>query len=178
MPESGETIEAVVSYPELGSYRTDPYFLGATVGPFANRIRGGEFTLDGNRYRLDINEAGLGNCLHGGAKGLHRQLFSLKRDEQKPKITCRTDVADGFDGFPGDRTFEVVYELLDDWSLAIDFNATTDKDTIVSLANHADFNLGGPIDEHWIRVCSDSYTPIDRSMIPTGELRDVGANTP
>lgn len=165
--------DAVLSYADPSSYWTDPYYLGSTVGPVANRIRNAAFKLNGIRYRLDTNDADRGNCLHGGMNGLHRQRFSLDCDESQPKVRCRVDIADGHGGFPGNRSFEVAYELLDDWSLAIDFKVTTDRDTVVNLANHAYFNLGGRLDDHRLRVFSDSYTPTDDAMIPTGELRDV-----
>ena len=165
--------DAALSYAEPGSYSTDPYYLGSTVGPVANRIRNAAFELNGIRYRLDANDADRGNCLHGGMNGLHRQRFALSRDDGKPQLRCRADMADGYGGFPGNRSLEVVYELMDAWSLAIDFNVSTDRDTVISLANHAYFNLGGQLDDHRLRVFSDSYTPIDNAMIPTGELRDV-----
>jgi aldose 1-epimerase len=173
VPTPRGRIDAVLSYAEPRDYRQDPYSLGSTVGPVANRIRNAEFKLNGVRYHLDANEAKRGNCLHGGRDGLNRQQFSLERDVSTPIIKCRTDLADGFGGFPGNRSFEVAYELLDEWSLAIDFNVRTDRDTVVNLANHAYFNLGGRLDNHRLRVCSETYTPVDDSMIPTGELRDV-----
>lgn len=173
LPLSGRFVDAIVCYQELSSYHTDPYFLGSTVGPVANRIRNAAFTLNGVQYRQDANDANRGNCLHGGSTGLHRQRFSLEHNENTQVIRCRTNLSHGLGGFPGNRSFEVAYELIDDWSLAIDFKVTTDRDTVVNLANHAYFNLGGPLDDHRLRVFAESYTPVDDSMIPTGELRDV-----
>ena len=162
-------INAVLSYDELGFYQADPYFLGSTVGPFANRINNGAFRLDGIEHRLQVNEVERGNCLHGGTDGLHKRLFALNCDADRQAVHCATDLPDGAGGFPGNRTVDVIYQLTDDWSLAIEFIVTTDKDTVVNLANHAYFNLGGPIDAHWIRIVSDAYTPVDDAMIPTGE---------
>ena len=165
--------DAVLSYAKQSDYLSDPYFLGSTVGPVANRIRDAKFDLEGILYRLENNDADRGNCLHGGTSGLHQQQFSLEHDETRPRIRCRANLADGIGGFPGNRSFEVIYELVNSWSLAIDFIATTDRDTVVNLANHAYFNLGGPLDDHRLCVFSDSYTPVGDSMIPTGEYRDV-----
>lgn len=173
VPTARGTIDAVLSYAEPGDYRSDPYYLGSTVGPVANRIRNAEFRLNDVSYSLDANEADRGNCLHGGRDGLHRQPFSLEHDQNSAVIRCRADLADGFGGFPGNRSFIVCYELLDEWSLAIDFEVTTDQDTVVNLANHAYFNLGGTLDSHRLRVLAETYTPVDDSMIPVGELRDV-----
>jgi aldose 1-epimerase len=173
LPTPRGRIDAVLSYAKPSDYRTNPYYLGSTVGPVANRIRNAEFRLNGAPHRLDANDGERGNCLHGGTQGLHRQEFSLERDTSKPIIRCRTDLSHGVGGFPGNRRFEVIYELIDDWSLAIDFRVATDRDTVVNLANHAYFNLGGSIDEHRLRLYSDRFTPVDDSMIPTGELRSV-----
>lgn len=173
VPVSGGMIDAVLSYTDLGSCLTDPYYLGSTVGPIANRVSKAAFTLNGIDYRLDQNEPDRGNCLHGGTQGLHVQRFSLARDESRPRITCRKHLVDGYGGFPGNRSIEVAYELTDDRSLAIDFNVATDRDTIINLANHAYFNLGGRIDDHLIQVSSRTYTPVDDSLIPTGERRHV-----
>ena len=169
-------INAVLSYDEFHSYRTDPYYLGSTVGPFANRIGHGRFTMDGIEYQLDTNEADRGNCLHGGTNGLHRHLFSISRDSNQQRISCTANLPDGAGGFPGNRSIEVIYELIDDWSLAIEYEVTADKDTVVNLANHAYFNLGGSIDKHYIRVLSSSYTPVDDMMVPTGEQLDVAGS--
>ena len=173
IPAPCGSIDGVLSYAEPSLYWTDLYYLGSTVGPVANRIGGATFTLGGTQYHLDANETKRGNCLHGGENGLHRQRFSLERHVSRPLIKCRTNLVDGLGGFPGNRSIEVAYELLDEWSLAIDFKVTTDRYTVVNLANHAYFNLGGRLEDHWLRVFSTAYTPLDDLMIPTGELRDV-----
>lgn len=173
VPTTNEPISAVLCHSDPRTYLTDSFYLGSTVGPVANRIRNAEFRLKGTLYRLDANDADRGNCLHGGTQGLHRQRFSLERDPSKPMIRCRTNLPHGLGGFPGNRSFEVKYELLDEWSLAIDFQVTTDQDTVINLANHAYFNLGGALDDHRLRVIADTYTPVDELNVPTGELRDV-----
>lgn len=173
VPVAGVQRNVVLTYADIGAYASDPYFVGATVGPFANRIRDARFALDGETFRVEANEPATGHCLHGGSDGLHRQLFELRHDAGTASVHCRCELHDGVGGFPGNRVVEVVYRWLDDWALAIDFTASTDRDTVVSLANHAYFNLGGPIDDHVLRIDADAYTPTHSSGVPTGEIRSV-----
>ena len=127
----------VLSYPDLEGYLTDQYFVGAPVGPFANRLRGARFQLNGEEFTVDANESATGHCLHGGSNGLHRQVFDLQLDAEKRRIECNTELPDGAGGFPGRRSVSVIYQLVNDNALAIDFRVETDRDTVVSLANHA-----------------------------------------
>ncbi len=171
VPSSSGTVDTVLGYPGLESYRDDPHYLGATVGRYANRVARAGFVLDGVEYRLEANEEPAGTCLHGGPQGLHGQIFDLDVDARR--ITATHTSPDGSGGFPGRLQIAVVYQLLDACCLAIDFIVTSDRDTVVSLANHAYFNLGGPIGDHDIRICAQAYTPLDRHKIPTGEVRAV-----
>jgi aldose 1-epimerase len=163
----------VLSYPDLEGYLADECFVGATVGPFANRIRGACFQLNGEEITVDASEAATGHCLHGGSRGLHQQFFDLQMDAEKRRIECSTELPDGAGGFPGRRSVFVSYQLIDDSALAVDFRVVTDRDTVVSLANHAYFNLGGAIADHEIRIQANAYTPVDESNAPTGEIRCV-----
>lgn len=166
----------VLGYPSLGEYREDPYFLGATIGPYANRIANASFAMDGRSYDLDANEPGRGNCLHGGSDGLHRREFRLSFQEHDSTVLrCVAGLADGVNGFPGNRDYEVIYQLPDPLTLRIDFRVTTDRDTIMGLTNHSYFNLGGSIDDHKVAINADRYTPVDHNQIPTGEIADVTA---
>jgi len=166
----------VLNYPSLGEYREDPYFLGATIGPYANRIANASFDMDGRSYDLDANEPGRGNCLHGGSDGLHRREFRLSLlDHESTVICCEARLADGVNGFPGNRDYEVIYQLPDPWTLRIDFRVTTDCDTVVSLTNHSYFNLGGSIDDHEVAINADRYTPVDQNQVPTGGIADLTA---
>ena len=166
----------VLGYRSLGEYREDPYFIGATIGPYANRIANASFDMDGRSYDLDPNEPGRGNCLHGGSDGLHRREFRLSLlDHESTIICCEARLADGVNGFPGNRNYEVIYQLPDPWTLRIDFRAATDRDTITSLTNHSYFNLGGSIDDHEVAINANRYTPVDQNQIPTGEIADVSA---
>ncbi len=173
VPTADGHIDAVLSYPKFEDYLDDAFFMGSTVGPFANRIVNGRFSLDGHAHHLQRNEASTGHCLHGGEDGLHRQYFELELDAVRSRITCRTTLPDGQAGFPGHREVAVIYQLLNDLALAIDFRVTTNKETVVSLANHAYFNLGGDIEDYEIKVHSDAYTVADRTNAPTGEVGSV-----
>jgi aldose 1-epimerase len=177
VPTPTGAIDAVLSYPGLEDYLHDPFFMGSTVGPYANRIRDGAFELDGEEYLLDRNETSTGHCLHGGATGLHRHYFEMQHDRHDRRVVCRATLQDGEGGFPGRREVVVVYQLVNDLALAIEFCVTTDRNTVVSLANHAYFNLGGPIEEHELRVRSDEYTPVDECHVPTGEIQSVADST-
>ncbi|MDJ0657081.1 MAG: aldose epimerase family protein [Xanthomonadales bacterium] len=173
VPTRNGLIDAVLSYPRLEDYLDDPFFMGSTVGPYANRIGHGRFELDGREFFLQRNDASARHCLHGGDTGLHRQYFDLQHDGGEGRVTCRTRLLDGQGGFPGRRSVVVVYQLLSTFCLAIDFHVTTDSSTVVSLANHAYFTLGGKTGDQDIRVWSNVYTPVDDSMVPTGEVRSV-----
>ena len=171
VPVGDEHVDVVLGYTRPEDYLDDKYYMGATVGRYANRIGGARFKLNGVEYQLDANEAPAGNCLHGGGNGLHRQLFKLTTE--KNRVRCERVSPDGEGGFPGTLEIAVDYVLRDDNSLVIDFLASNDQETVASLANHAYFNLGGPIDEHEVRICADAFTPVGTDMIPTGEIRAV-----
>lgn len=176
VPAGNGQHNAVLAYPDAESYRSDPFYIGATIGRFANRIDGARFDLDGEEFTLDANEASTGNCLHGGRDGLSHQIFELATDSGGRAVRCKHESADGTGGFPGTLLVEVTYRLLDPWSLAVDFRATTDRDTIVNLANHAYFNLGGDINEHVLSINARNYTPANNNGIPSGEIRPVAEN--
>ncbi len=173
VPTANGRLDAVLSYADVGAYASNPYFVGSTVGPFANRIRDARFVLDGKAFRVEANETATGHCLHGGSDGLHRQLFELQPDPADAALHCRCELRDGVGGFPGNRDVSVVYRWLDDASLAIDFAVTSDRTTVVSLATHAYFNLGGAIEDHVLRIAADAYMPTHGSYVPTGEIRSV-----
>jgi aldose 1-epimerase len=173
VPAASGRVDTVLGYDTIGDYGTDEYFIGATVGPYANRIRDAQFALDKQTFELDANETATGHCLHGGHDGLHRQLFELERDARAGSIRCRCELADRYGGFPGNRSITVTYLLLGDHSVAIDFEVTSDRDTVISLANHAYFNLGAPIEQHVLCLHADAYTPTHVSRVPTGEVRSV-----
>jgi aldose 1-epimerase len=160
-------------------YAFDPYFLGTTVGRYANRIRDACFELHGRSYKLDANEKRTGHCLHGGEHGLFAQRFAMAASDDGRTVECRYESPDGEQGFPGCVDVLVSYSLLTDFSLGIDFVARAHADTVLSLANHAYFNLdrqSRSIDAHVLKLHADFYTPADSTGIPTGEIRSVAAS--
>ena len=149
-------------------------FLGATVGRVANRIGGGKFTLDGKKYTLPRNNNG--QTLHGGLKGVDMLVWKAKARTDS-SITFILSVPDGLDGFPGKLDIEMTYTLTSDNCFDIRYSATTDKATPVNLSNHAFYNLrgsqGGSILDHVLTIDADAITPVDKVLIPTGELMAV-----
>ena len=158
-----------------------PYF-GATVGRYANRIAKGRFTLEGKSYQLPVNDGP--NILHGGPRGFDKRIWTAQsqRTSRGQELRLTYVSAAGEEGFPGELTAHAVYRLSDDDTLAIEYSATTTAATPVNLANHAYFNLTGDpqhhtILEHSLRINAARFTPVDATLIPTGELRAV-AGTP
>lgn len=151
----------------------EPFF-GATIGRYGNRIAGGKLNIDGTEYQLSQNENG--NCLHGGSRGFYSQVFTA---EQKgdTAITFSRISPDGEMGFPGNLDVNVTYTLTSDNSIEISYEATTDKSTVVNLTNHSFFNLAGEADttinDETIQIFADNITPVDETLIPTGELMPV-----
>jgi aldose 1-epimerase len=161
-------------------YLTSTKYLGALIGRFGNRIAKGKFSLDGNDYTLAVNNGP--NALHGGLKGFNAAIWnSTPTDGAEPSLKLTYLSKDGEEGYPGNLKIEVVYTLKADNSLTIDYTATTDKNTVVNLTNHAYFNLKGEgqgdILDHEIVINADKFLPTDAGLIPTGELKPV-AGTP
>ena len=174
----GKHDDITLGYDTLDDYLKERAFFGALIGRYGNRIANGKFSLNGHSYQLPQNNGN--NCLHGGA-GYHNCLWRV--DEQSltdSSATMRYRSHDGEDGFPGNLDIKVRYSVTDtDWR--IDYHATTDAETVVNLTQHAYFNLAGAghasILDHELMLYADRYTPVDSTMIPTGELSMV-AGTP
>ena len=172
--KDGKRRDVVLGYDDLKSYEENGGYLGAFVGRVANRIKNAEFTLDGVKYRLFANDGK--NCLHGGKKGFDKKFFESKIEDDS--ITFTTCSFDGEEGFPGGLSIEVKYTLRGS-ALDIEYKAVATADTPVSFTNHSYFNLS---DEetalnHLLSVNSDFITPVNDTLIPTGELLSV-SDTP
>lgn len=163
----GKPGDIVLGYDSLEEYIRDDAFMGAVIGRYANRIEEAAFSLGGTHYQLTINEGS--NTLHGGA-GFHKRLWEAETSEYS--VTFRRTSPDREDGFPGNLDVAVRYELLSDGSLAMIFEAESDRDTVLCLTNHSYFNLngGGPITGHYLWMNAEHYTPVDERKIPTGEI--------
>jgi len=177
---AGHFADVVLGYDSLDAYvKSSPYF-GATVGRFGNRVARGRFTLDGRQYVLATNNGA--NSLHGGNIGFDKVVWKAAKSEvspQGPQLTLTYLSKDGEEGYPGNLQVTAVYTLTHDNGLRVDFTATTDKDTVVNLTQHSYFNLRGKGDilGHEVQINADRFTPVDSTLIPTGELKSV-AGTP
>jgi aldose 1-epimerase len=151
----------------------EPYF-GAIIGRYGNRIANGTFTLDGARYTLAKNNGP--NTLHGGLRGFDKVIWQARAVENHG-VELKYLSKDGEEGFPGNLAATVVYTLDDNNELKIDYSATTDRDTVVNLTNHSYFNLSGQgvgdVLGEMVTIHAGRFTPVDKTLIPTGELRKV-----
>ena len=145
---------------------------GMTIGRYANRIAGGKFTLDGTEYDLVKNEKGI-TSLHSAAETSSKVWKAIIVDDNCLEMSLTTP--DGINGFPGKIDYKVTFTLYEDNSLKIDYNAVSDKKTVINMTNHAYFNLAGHGDilGHELMINADAYTPTDEFSIPTGEIRKV-----
>lgn len=166
--------DIVLGYDSLSGYLKETPYFGAIVGRYGNRIANGKFTLDGKEYTLAQNNNG--QHLHGGVKGFDKVFWDIEEaGANKLKLTYRS--SDMEEGYPGNLSVEVTYELTETNELKIAYTATTDKKTIVNLTQHSYFNLSGnakrDILNHELTLYSDKFVPVTNVLIPTGELKDV-----
>jgi aldose 1-epimerase len=178
---NGRTADVVLGYDTLADYvsKNTPY-LGGVVGRYANRIAKGRFTLDGQEYKLATNNAP--NHLHGGVKGFDKVAWSGEpvTGSDGPGVAFTYTSRDGEEGYPGTLKARVTYTLNDRNELIVEYHATSDKPTHVNLSQHSYFNLSGGdrnILDHQLTINADRFTPVDETLIPTGELAPV-AGTP
>lgn len=173
---AGSFANVALGFDCLEKYQADHPYFGALTGRYANRIAGARFSLDGKSYALPANDGP--NSLHGGERGFDKRLWSARETPAGLGLTYHS--ADGEEGYPGNLEADVSYTLTDDNALRIDYRATTDAPTIVNLTNHSYFNLlgegEGAISDHILSLNADRYTPVDRNLIPTGELAAVAGS--
>ena len=172
---SGRMADVVLGFDTLEPYfKNDPFF-GAIIGRYGNRIGKGTFTLDGQTYTLAKNNGP--NHLHGGAQGFDKVLWNAEPVAGQNAIAFTRTSPDGEEGYPGALTVRVTYTLTDRNELIVEYHATTDKATPVNLTQHSYFNLAGhasgDILRHELMLNADRYTPVDATLIPTGELAPV-----
>jgi aldose 1-epimerase len=180
--KNGQLGDIVSGYDSLDKYiENSPYF-GAVVGRYGNRIEKGKFTLKGKEYTLATNENNIGH-LHGGLVGFDKVIWDAKpmETDEGPALEMKYLSKDGEEGYPGNLSMSLVYTLTDDNALKIEYEATTDKATVLNITHHSYFNLGGhgsgSILGHEMIINADHYTPVDKDLIPTGEIRPV-VNSP
>ena len=175
--KKGNMADVVLGFDNLEGYLGQHPFFGGTIGRYANRIAKGKFTLDGKKYQLAINNAP--NTLHGGQVGFNRRVWKAEAVEAKAgaAIRFRYSSKDGEENYPGNVNVSVTYTLSDTNELKIEYTATTDKDTVINLTNHSYFNLAGAgsgdMLKHVLYLSADNYTPVDSTLIPTGEIKGV-----
>jgi aldose 1-epimerase len=165
----------VLGFDSLAGYTASPSpYFGATIGRYGNRIGHARFALNGVECKLTANNGG--DTLHGGARGFDQVVWT-PREMSDGGLELTYLSKDGEEGYPGNLKVVVTYRLTDANELKIEYDASTDKDTVVNLTNHSYFNLkgagNGDILDHLVTLNADRYTPVDAGLIPTGELRAV-----
>ncbi len=173
----GQLGDIVLGYDNLEGYVGDKAYLGALIGRYGNRIAKGEFVLNGKTYHIPLNDGP--NALHGGPNAFNKKVWTAKdvSTQSTPMLQLTYLSKDGENGFPGNLTTQVTYSLTNANELRIDYLATTDKATVLNLTNHSYFNLKGAgegdILQHEVRLNANKFTPVDATLIPTGELKNV-----
>ena len=171
--KDGQMRDVVLGFDSIQDYISKPSDFGASIGRYANRINQGKFTLDGVEYQLPRNNSG--HCLHGGPQGFQYRVYdAVQLNPQELQLTYVAK--DGEEGFPGNITCKVLMKLTDDNAIDIQYEAETDKPTIVNMTNHSYFNLDGDAGsnaEHLLTIDADYYTPVDSTFMTTGEIVPV-----
>ena len=177
--KTGKMGDIVLGFDSVDGYLKNKSFFGAVIGRFGNRIGKGQFSLDGKQYQLTLNDGP--NHLHGGTVGFDKILWTAKpfKTEKSVGVTLTHFSPDGDQGYPGNLQTTVVYELTNNNEFELRYKATTDKATPINMTQHPYFNLAGSgsILDQELMINASRYTPIDSTLIPTGELAPV-AGTP
>ena len=176
--KNGNFIDVLSGHDTLEGHTERSDYQGVVVGQYANRIKGGQFSIDGTTYSLTKNDNGI-TCLHGG--GEYSSAVWTGEEIADKVLTFTYFSKDGTDGFPGNVRASVTYELTDNNELILTYNAVSDKKTVINLTNHAYFNLNGfdsgDILNHDLQINADYFTPIDETSIPLKMAESV-ENTP
>jgi len=179
VPDKAGTLrDVVLGFDNVNDYMQIPSDFGASIGRYANRIDQGRFTLEGTDYELPKNN--FGHCLHGGPNGWQYKVYEME-NLTRESVTLVMHSPDGDESFPGNVTARVTYTVTPDNALEIAYQATTDKPTVINMTNHSYFNLSGnpanSILDHILYVNAQYFTPVGRTLIPTGQMAPV-AGTP
>jgi aldose 1-epimerase len=170
----GNTIDVALGFANVQDYVDKSPYFGALIGRYGNRIAKGTFELDGKTYTLAINNDP--NTLHGGERGFDKRIWTAS-NVTDTSITLSYTSPNGEEGYPGTLDVSVTYTLTDDNAIQIDYEATADATTVVNLTNHSYFNLSGEgsgaIYDHELQLNCSTYTPVDETLIPTGEIDPV-----
>ncbi len=176
---SGNIRNVILGFETLEEYVRDTAYLGATVGRFANRIKGGRFSIDGKEYLLSKNAGGK-HHIHGGLKGFSKVVWDSSSIEGEDKVGVVLEYfsRDGEEGYPGNLRVKVVYSLTEDNEVIMEYFAKTNTKTLVNLTNHSYWNLNGrsggkKIYNHILQINSSEYLEVDEDLIPTGRLLPV-----
>jgi aldose 1-epimerase len=175
--------DVVLGYDGMNGYLKAPNYFGATVGRYANRIAKGRFALDGKSYQLATNDGP--NALHGGLKGFDKRLWTIAdvaSSAGKASVTLTYTSPDGEEGYPGTMKVSATFTLTESNELQVTYRATSDKPTIANITNHSYFNLAGQASgrsatDLVLTMPAEAYTPVDATLIPTGELRPVAGTS-
>lgn len=176
--KNGDMKDVVLAFDNINDYINVPSDFGAAIGRYANRIKDGKITINGEEIQLPVNN--YGHSLHGGPEGWQYQVYEAKPINEK-SIAMVMHSPDGDANYPGNVTATVTYTLTDDNAIDIRYEATTDKTTIINMTNHSYFNLSGdptkPVTSDVLYINADQFTPVDETFMTTGEILPV-AGTP
>lgn len=166
--------DVTLGFDNISSYIDNPSSFGAVMGRYANRIKGASFMLDGNEYILPKNNGE--NCIHGGPRSWQYSIYDVE-EASDSRLVLNLVSPDGEFGFPGEIKFKVTYSLYEDNKLDVAYYAETSAPTVINVTNHSFFNLSGDplrtVEDHFLTVDADTFTPTDESQIPTGEFMPV-----
>ena len=172
--DKGEVKDVVLGFKTLEEWQTKETYFNAVIGRYANRIKNGRFTLDGQEYQLPINNGT--NALHGGMHGFNEKVWDVV-GQSLHSIILHYRAADGEENYPGNLDVQVTYSISREGAFTVSYDAKTDKSTILGFTQHAYFNLAGEgsgtVNDHILQIFADHYTPFDETAVPTGEILPV-----